>query len=97
MTQPPYDSAACRSTGLGHPVHAPVRPTSTTNLSGRAFSPARHPPLRDLFKTNGHAALGERIIVEGQMTDEGGEGCWTLDIRLQAADGDVAETVSLDI
>jgi len=31
------------------------------------------------------------------IAGEDGEGCWKLDIRLQAADGDVAETVFLDI
>jgi len=72
VSQPPYDFAAYRSTGLRHPLQAPVRPPSATDLPGPSFSPARHPPLQDLSKTNGHAALGERIIVEGHVTEEDG-------------------------
>lgn len=72
-TQPSYDSASYRSTGLRHPIQVPVRlPHTVTELSGPAFSPAQHPPLQDLSKTDGHEALGERIIVAGQVTDEDG-------------------------
>jgi protocatechuate 3,4-dioxygenase beta subunit len=45
---------------------------ATTELAAPSFSPARHPPVADLSVTDGRAALGERIIVAGRVTDEAG-------------------------
>jgi protocatechuate 3,4-dioxygenase beta subunit len=72
-SQPKPDSPAYGSTARRHPLHAPVRVGHTiTETSGPNFAPDRFPPLADLASENGHAALGERIVVAGQVRDEDG-------------------------
>ena len=72
-TQPPYDAAAYGSTHKRHPQENLVRlPHTITEISGPRFAPAQFPPIPDLSVVNGKAALGERIIVHGRITDEDG-------------------------
>jgi protocatechuate 3,4-dioxygenase beta subunit len=72
-TQPPNDSPAYRSTALRHPTKALFKiPQTITELSGPVFSPAQFPPEQNIAVNNGKEALGERIIVEGQLRDEDG-------------------------
>ena len=47
-------------------------PHTITETSGPRFSAAQFPPIADLSVVNGKAALGERIIVRGRITDEDG-------------------------
>ncbi len=73
-TQPAYDVPGYRSTGLRHPKRLlhPV-PATVTETTGPQFSPKLFPPSVDLTSnTTGQAALGERIIVAGTITDEDG-------------------------
>ena len=73
-TQPPYDVPGYRGTSRRHPTHAlhPLPPT-ITETTGPSFSPKHYPPSVDLtVNTTGKAALGERIIVAGTITDENG-------------------------
>jgi protocatechuate 3,4-dioxygenase beta subunit len=68
-SQPPLDSPAYGSTAKRHPLHTPVRMEHTvTETSGPAFTPGRFPALADLAGS----ALGERIVVAGQVCDEDG-------------------------
>jgi len=73
-TQPPLDLPPYRSTAKRHPLHAPLKlPQTVTETSGPRFSPAMFPPSEDLTtNTSGRAALGERIIVTGRISDEDG-------------------------
>ena len=72
-TQPPYDAPDYGSTHKRHPQEALVRlPHTITETSGPRFSAALFPPIADLSVVNGKAALGERIIVHGRITDEDG-------------------------
>ena len=73
-SQPPYDVPAYRGTTKRHPMHALHKlPHTITETSGPHFSPARFPASVDLTtNTTGQAALGERIIVGGSITDEDG-------------------------
>ena len=73
-TQPPLDLPPYRSTAKRHPLHAPLKlPHTVTETTGPRFSPALFPPSIDLTtNTTGKAAVGERIIVAGQITDEDG-------------------------
>ena len=69
-TQPPYDARAYGSTQKRHPTEALVRlPHTITETSGPRFSAAQFPPIPDLSVVNGKAALGERVIVRGRVTD----------------------------
>ena len=70
-TQPPYDAPAYGSTHKRHPQEGLVRlPHTITETSGPRFTPAQFPPIPDLSVVDGKAALGERIIVHGRITDE---------------------------
>src|SRR6516165_7215168 len=72
-TQPPYDAPDYGSTHKRHPQDGLVRlPHTITETSGPRFSAAQFPPIADLSMVNGKAALGERIIVHGRITDEAG-------------------------
>src|SRR6516225_6197911 len=72
-TQPPYDAQAYGSTHKRHPQEALVQlPHTITETSGPRFSQALFPPIADLSVVDGKAALGERIIVHGRITDEDG-------------------------
>ncbi|MGE0225855.1 MAG: protocatechuate 3,4-dioxygenase subunit beta [Acetobacteraceae bacterium] len=73
-TQPPQDVPAYLGTIKRHPLRAPHRmPHTITETTGPAFSPRLFPPSIDLTtNTTGKAALGERIIVAGTITDEDG-------------------------
>ena len=72
-TQPPYDAPAYGSTHKRHPREALVRmPHTITEISGPRLSPTLFPTIPDLSVVDGKAALGERIIVYGRITDEDG-------------------------
>ena len=72
-TQPALDSPAYVGTRRRHPLQAPVKaPHTVTETSGPRFNPSLFPPTADLSRQNGHEALGERIIVEGTVTDGDG-------------------------
>lgn len=72
-TQPANDSPAYRSTGLRHPAQKPIKiPQTITELRGPQFSPAQFPANGNIAVANGREALGERIIVAGQVRDENG-------------------------
>ena len=72
-SQPPLDFPFYGSTAKRHPERPLTRlPTGQTATELRAprFSPERYPAVADL--TLGKSALGERIIVAGQVLDEDG-------------------------
>ena len=72
-TQPDLDSPAYVGTRKRHPLQAPVRmPHTVTETSGPTFRTELFPPIADMSRRDGHAALGERIIVRGRVTDEDG-------------------------
>ena len=72
-TQPPYDAPAYGSTHRRHPLENLVPlPHTITEATGPSFRPIHFPPIPDLSVVNGRAALGERIIVHGRITDEDG-------------------------
>ncbi len=72
-TNPANDTPAYRSTALRHPAARLVKiPQTITEISGPRFSPVHFPPMSDLSTLNGRAALGERIIVAGTVSDEDG-------------------------
>ena len=73
-TQPALNTPAYLSTGKRHPLRAPHRiPQTVTETTGPVFTPRLFPPSADLTRnTTGQAALGERIIVAGTITDEDG-------------------------
>ena len=72
-SQPPNDSPAYRSTGLRHPSRPLVSLRHTpTELSGPQPGAAQFPPHDDLSRHQGREAMGERIIVAGQVRDEDG-------------------------
>ncbi len=71
-SQPPLDLPSYMSTRLRH-SGAPVRiPTTLTEASAARFEARWYPPQADLSVADGKAALGERIIVAGRVTDENG-------------------------
>jgi protocatechuate 3,4-dioxygenase beta subunit len=75
-SQPPLDAPAYGSTGKRHPsrplVALPQGHTPTETGAPR-FDPARYPPAADLARdAQGREAQGERIVVEGRITDEDG-------------------------
>ena len=47
-------------------------PHTITETTGPRFSAVQFPLIADLSVVNGKAALGERIIVHGRITDEDG-------------------------
>jgi protocatechuate 3,4-dioxygenase beta subunit len=70
-TQPEYDSPSYGSTHKRHPKQPLIKlPHTITELSGPRFTEAQFPSIIDISTLNGQAALGERIIVEGRVTDE---------------------------
>jgi protocatechuate 3,4-dioxygenase beta subunit len=72
-TQPDNDSPAYRSTILRHPAKKLLKiPQTVTELSGPRFAADKFPPTDNIAVNNGKEALGERIIVEGRVTDEDG-------------------------
>jgi protocatechuate 3,4-dioxygenase, beta subunit len=72
-TQPAYDSPDYGSTHKRHPKQPPVPlPHTVTETAGPRFSPRMFPPSSDISIVDGHAAMGERIIVEGRVMDEDG-------------------------
>jgi len=72
-TQPPLDAPAYGSTHKRHPKQPLLRvPHTLTEASAPRFDPARYPVQADMSQVNGKAALGERIIVAGTVTDEDG-------------------------
>jgi len=72
-TQPPYDAPAYGSTHKRHPKqNLVVVPHTLTETSGPRFDPAHYPPQVDMSQLGGRAAMGERIIVAGRVTDEDG-------------------------
>lgn len=72
-TQPPHFDPSYRSTILRSPRHAPITiPHTLTETTGPDFAPERFAPVIDMTQHHGGAALGERIIVTGQVRDEAG-------------------------
>jgi protocatechuate 3,4-dioxygenase beta subunit len=72
-SQPPLDLPAYLSTAHRHPKAAPVRmPATLTEASAPRFDPAWYAPHDDLSVLEGRAAIGERIIVAGRVSDENG-------------------------
>jgi protocatechuate 3,4-dioxygenase beta subunit len=72
-TQPALDSPAYRGTRRRHPLQPPIRiPHTITEDSGPRFDPARFAPLIDMTLRDGNAAIGERIVVGGKVTDGDG-------------------------
>jgi protocatechuate 3,4-dioxygenase beta subunit len=72
-SQPDNDSPDYGSTRARHPLHPPIAFEHTiTELSGPRFTSAQYPSTIDISVHAGGAALGERIIVRGQVTDEDG-------------------------
>ncbi len=72
-TQPAYDTPSYGSTHKRHPTRPVLRiPHTVTETTGPVFSPAHFPAMPDISVFEGHMAMGERIIVEGTITDEDG-------------------------
>jgi protocatechuate 3,4-dioxygenase beta subunit len=75
-SQPPYDAPAYGSTARRAPhqplLTLPAALAAGSEALGPRFTPGDHPPLADLSRHAGGAALGERIIVAGRLTDEAG-------------------------
>ncbi len=72
-SQPDNDSPAYGSTARRHPIRKPLRvPQTVTEMTGPRFLPSQFPAITDISTVDGHAAMGERIIVRGRITDEDG-------------------------
>ncbi len=72
-TQPDLDSPDYVGTRKRHPLQAPVKmPHTITETTGPVFQTELFPPIPDLSRRNGGAALGERIVVAGTVTDGDG-------------------------
>lgn len=72
-TQPDNDSPPYASTHKRHPTRPALRiPQSASEITGPQFSPSHYPPITDLSKSQGHEAMGERIIIQGRVADEDG-------------------------
>jgi len=70
-TQPPNNTPAYGSTRLRHPARPLLRiPNTVTETTGPRFDPARFGAMPDLSVTDGKAAQGERIIIQGRVLDE---------------------------
>jgi protocatechuate 3,4-dioxygenase beta subunit len=73
-TQPAYDSPSYLSTQKRHPKQPLVQvPHTVTEVTGPRFSPKLFPSCDDIAKSGGREAMGERIIVEGDVIDEDGQ------------------------
>jgi protocatechuate 3,4-dioxygenase beta subunit len=72
-TQPDNDTPSYRSTQARHPALAAVRVPGVAGWgSAPLFPPAAFAPLADLTRARGSVAIGERIVVAGQVSDERG-------------------------
>jgi protocatechuate 3,4-dioxygenase beta subunit len=72
-TQPPNDFPAYGSTHKRHPKRPLLRiPQTVTEITGPRFSRTQYPSIIDMTNIDGHAAIGERIIVRGRVLDEDG-------------------------
>jgi protocatechuate 3,4-dioxygenase beta subunit len=70
-TQPDYHVPSYRSTQKRSPKAPLVRlPSAARTPGGPEFSPLYHAPQADLSRVEGKEALGERIVVQGRVTDE---------------------------
>lgn len=71
---PPADAPAYRATELRHPTQPLVIiPQTLTELTGPAFGRETVGPLdHDLTRQHSGAPVGQRIVVEGRVLDEGG-------------------------
>jgi len=69
-SQPPYAVARYGSTGKRAPHQPLIAAVPTIERSGPALSADQLPADADLSQVAGRAALGERIIVAGRVTDE---------------------------
>ncbi len=73
-TQPEYDAGIYGSTKFRAPSQPLLKvPTSITEATGPQFSPSRYPSVIDISKVASGEAQGQRIVVEGQVTDEDGK------------------------
>jgi len=72
-TQPEYDAPIYGSTALRHPSKSLLKvPHSLTETTGPQFVSSRYPSVIDISKVASGEAQGQRIIVEGTVTDEDG-------------------------
>lgn len=72
-SQPDNDTPSYGSTHLRHPTRPKlVFPFTVTEATGPLMSPAQFPPMADMSVHEGRAALGERIVVAGRVSDEAG-------------------------
>jgi protocatechuate 3,4-dioxygenase beta subunit len=71
-SQPPYASPGYGSTLKRAPSQPLVVAQPTIEHAGPRFLPEQLPIAADLSQVSGRAALGERIIVAGRVTDEAG-------------------------
>ena len=71
-TQPPYAVPAYGSTHKRAPAQPLVAVEPTIEQAGPAFSPAQFPAAIDMSREGGRDAMGQRIIVAGRVTDDGG-------------------------
>lgn len=71
---PPAHAPAYRATELRHPTQPLVIvPQTLTELTGPAFGHGAVGPLdHDLTRQHGGAPVGQRIVIEGRVLDEGG-------------------------
>jgi len=71
---PPADAPAYRATALRHPLQPLVIvPQTLTELTGPAFGHDAVGPLdHDLTRQHAGPPVGQRIVVEGRVLDEGG-------------------------
>jgi len=70
-TQPPYDAPEYGSTHKRHPKQPLVHVAHTiTETTGPQHSQSQFPSIIDMSVSDGRAALGERIVVRGRITDE---------------------------
>lgn len=72
-SQPPLDLPSYLSTAHRHPKAPLLRiPHTLTEVAAPRFAQPWYAPHADLSVVEGRAALGERIIVAGRVTDENG-------------------------
>jgi protocatechuate 3,4-dioxygenase beta subunit len=71
---PPLDAPAYRATELRHPKQPLIIiPETLADLTGPVYGHGRPGPLdHDLTRQHAAPPLGERIVVEGRVLDEGG-------------------------
>jgi protocatechuate 3,4-dioxygenase, beta subunit len=70
-SQPPNDTESYGSTHLRHPTRPLLRiPQTVTETTGPRFVSSRIASTTDLSTVDGHAAVGERIVVRGKVMDE---------------------------